>query len=176
MLRKLIAAALSAALLAALPALAQTLTSEGSPAARNCLVAAAWIEARGRPAIEAEAVMHVIVNRSNHPAYGGTACDVVLAKGQFQMVPAVRSALRRVRDGTAPVTVMSKKHDDPEIARLIECAERVLEGGDDPTHGATHFYSPKLRIAMNLDRVPYWARRMPLTASLGEFRFHRLRS
>ena len=96
----LAAAALAAALLS--PSVGSTASAadrdgQGHARERACLVAAAWNEARGRPDTEVAAVMHVVVNRVEHPAFAKSVCGVVLEKGQFQMDRKFRAAVERAR-------------------------------------------------------------------------------
>jgi spore germination cell wall hydrolase CwlJ-like protein len=43
----------------------------------------------------------------------------------------------------------------------------------DPTGGATHFWTPKLRKKLDYKGPPGWAGKMKRTARIGEFVFHR---
>lgn len=176
----LAAAALAAALLS--PSVGSTAPSvdkvaRGQTHERACLVAAAWNEARGRPDTEMAAVMHVVVNRVEHPAFAKSVCGVVLEKGQFQMDRRFRDAVERARRTGRFIVSGLRDADRAILDRLDALATIVLDGNSvDPTKGATHFWSPKLRREMGYASGPAWARKLPMTLSLGPFRFHKLKA
>lgn len=143
-------------------------------AEQACLVAAAWNEARGTPVPQITAVMHVVVNRTKHPSYEPTICGVVLERGQFQMTPSFRAAVQRARR-TGHFEVAGLQGANARAMERIRAVAALVQNGHsvDPTGGATHFWSPALRQLMGYRRPPSWARRLPMTRSLGPFRFHR---
>jgi spore germination cell wall hydrolase CwlJ-like protein len=148
-----------------------------TPADRACLVAAAWNEARGAPDTQVAAVMHVVVNRTHHPAFAHSVCGVVLAKGQFQMTKPFRAAVDSARRTGHFVVKGLRDQERVVLDRIDAIATMVLDGDSvDPTKGATHFWSPALRKTMGYASGPSWAYKLPLTASMGPFRFHRLKA
>jgi N-acetylmuramoyl-L-alanine amidase len=58
------------------------LTSQASQV--DCLAAAIYHESRGEPIVGQLAVGQVIINRTLHPKFPDTICEVVKQKGQFQ--------------------------------------------------------------------------------------------
>ena len=178
-LKKLIPAIIGLAVVSSsINADAKSLQKPVSKADRSCLVAAAWNEARGRPDMEIIAVMSVVINRTSYSEYPSTLCGVVLDDGQFQMTANFRKAVRVAKAGGNFRNKLGKLEpaDANAITKLDGIAKIVLEGFvADPTHGATHFYSPKLRKSLGLPAKPSWANRMTLTASIGEFRFRKQR-
>ena len=162
MFRQIFMAILGLSLIVSAPAT----TIDPFASARACLAAAAWNEARGRPDVEIIAVMHVVRNRTEQANRPHNICGVVMERGQFHLNAQAKSLLYNAR---------FPRHDGPEAPeKLLTLAEFVLNGDSiDPTHGATHFYTPRLRRVMGLSAAPDWARRLRLTASIGEFRFHK---
>jgi spore germination cell wall hydrolase CwlJ-like protein len=172
-----LAAALSLLSLIYPAAVAQAQDAGPTPSDRACLVAAAWNEARGAPDTQVVAVMHVVVNRTHHPAYSHTVCGVVLEKGQFQMTKPFRAAVDSARRTGHFVVKGLRDQERVVLDRMNAIAVMVLDGDSvDPTKGATHFWSPALRKTMGYASGPSWARKLPLTLSLGPFRFHRLKT
>lgn len=127
---------------------------------RRCLTVVAWHEARGRPLREVESIMHVVMNRTRHPAYPSTACSVLYQKGQF----------------SGKIAFNPRTEADRRLAgQIATLAGRVAAGElRDTTGGATHFYTPRLRVRLGMGARPDWASRLPRTAVRGEFVFHRL--
>ena len=144
----------------------------------SCLVAAAWNEARGRTDKEITGVMSVVLNRSRHPDYPSTICGVVLEKGQFQMSPKIRKVVRLAKSGKNYRKALGSLEpaDAKALIDLDIIAGRVIKGYvADPTKGATHFYTPSMRKRLGLPADPSWAKRMSRTASIGEFRFMKVK-
>lgn len=109
-----------------------------------------WAEARGEPLLGLLGVAYVILNRVDaHTWYGSTIQEVSLMPYQFQgLQQAVEIA-----------------NDNVDLVRIRRLAFLALERQvDDPTHGATHFYSGK---------KPYWADDMVVTAKIGGHTFCR---
>ena len=129
-------------------------------ATRQCLTLVAWHEARGRPMHEVESIMHVVMNRTRHPAFPATVCAVLRQKDQF----------------SGQLRIVPKTPRDRALAgRIAALADRVAAGAlSDTTGGATHFYTPRLRVKLGMAARPDWAHRLPRTAVRGEFVFHRL--
>jgi N-acetylmuramoyl-L-alanine amidase len=177
-LKTIVAAVMAAALL--FPSI--TTSASPSPVTKldreqACLVAAAWNEARGRPDIEIAAVMHVVINRTEHPAFNKTVCGVVLQKGQFQMSKPFREAVVSASATGKFVMKGLRDADRAILDKLAATASMILDGNSvDVTKGATHFWSPKLRSQMGYASGPSWAMKLPQTLALGPFRFHRLKA
>jgi spore germination cell wall hydrolase CwlJ-like protein len=142
---------------------------------RACLVAAAWNEARGAPDTQVTAVMHVVVNRTKHPAFAKTICGVVLEKGQFSMSPDMRNSVIESKKRGEVVLRGVRPAERGFVEKMEAIASLVIDGDSvDPTRGATHFYCPQLRKKLGFASPPMWAKKLPMTLSLGPFRFHRL--
>lgn len=141
----------------------------------GCLALTAWNESRGQLDKETTLVLHVIKNRTTHRDYNATYCGVVLSKGQFQMGNHVRKALLKMQSGK-PVKFKFKNILEYRAYEKINAMAALVMNGHakDPTNGATHFYSPKLRVKMGLTAHPAWARKIPLVKVVSGFRFHRL--
>jgi spore germination cell wall hydrolase CwlJ-like protein len=146
-------------------------TKEFTNSNQACLIAAGRMEANGLPNREVIPVMYSTKNRLNYPKqYPDNICDIVLQKGQFQMTSKLRSTVRTVKK-TGKMTFEDFSED--EYKRLQNLSGKILSGEiSDPTNGATHFYSPKLRLKMGLSFSPPWARKMPLKLVTDGFRFH----
>ena len=107
------------------------------------------------------AVAHVIKNRIDSGRYGKTASDVVLAPKQFEPW-----SLRR-NDPNHPSRWSTKSDDYQQAAGLVDS---VFSGQhDDPTGGATHFFSPSEQAALRR-KPPDWAKGSPL-AQVGRHQF-----
>lgn len=97
----------------------------------DALVRTVWGEARGEDATGRKAVAAVIRNRAK--ASGQPISAVVRAPGQFEpwSDPSVRPLLEKL---------------DP-TSDEYQAVLRDIQGDDDPTFGATHFYAPKAQAA-----------------------------
>ncbi len=100
-------------------------------------------ESAGEPDVGQRAVAGVILNRLASGKYGDSAKAVVLAKHQFE-----------------PWTKRSKEllAIDPASPayKRAAAAFAAAEAGDDPSQGATHFFSPVAQAALGR-KVPNWA-------------------
>lgn len=154
-------------------ALAKTTPAQHPHAAAACLAAAAWGEARNRSQTEKVGVMSAVVTRMKRPEYADTVCGVVLQRGQFQMSSRYRAAVRRAKNtGVMKLSNLEPK-DAEALISMKRLAYAVLAGKHrDPTHGATHFYSPLLRVKLGLPRRPSWAKKLPHKLSTSGFEFH----
>lgn len=141
----------------------------------DCLIIAGWVEARGRPKREVEAVMHTIRNRAESGRFPETVCGVLLQPGQFSLTPKWRERLRQASRGKPGTIPMPKAPgDQASLMIIIATASDVLHGRSrDITRGATHFYTPSLRRKLGLSSRPDWAIKLARTVSIGEFVFHR---
>jgi hypothetical protein len=99
------------------------------------------------PTLSAEAVAHVIRNRTLAGRYGGKDVQgVVLAKNQFEPWNNPKARAR----------MESLNPDSDEYRRIGDITDRVFSGDvPDPTNGATHFYAPKAQAALGR-AAPKW--------------------
>jgi hypothetical protein len=98
-------------------------------------------EAKGEGEEGWKAVAGVIRNRAQQS--GKSLSDVVLAKNQFEPW----GSRRRELEGIDPAS--------PIYQRVAATILPVLQGEEDPTGGATHFYAPKAQRALGR-RAPSW--------------------
>ncbi len=114
-------------------------------------------EAGGEPPVGQRAVASVIRNRINQS--GGNISDVVFAPNQFE--PWNNATVRAKLEGL-----------DPASPQYQAALANVRADGDDPTGGATHFYSPKAQAALGR-QPPSWANTEP-SAVIGNHNFYSL--
>ena len=101
-----------------------------------------WGEAAGEPPEGQQAVAAVIANRAH--ATGRSPGEIVMEKGQFEPWATRRRQLESL-DPTSP-----------EYQRIALTIAPVLAGEvDDPTGGATHFYSPRAQAGLGR-KPPSW--------------------
>lgn len=112
-------------------------------------------EAEGEGLEGQRAVLHAIANRlAQHP--GATVQSIVQAPRQFDSW-AANNPRRSVMD--------SLDLSDPQYAKLVDLAQRVLAGQDaDNTGGANLFFNPD-------QASPSWARRARPTVKIGQHQF-----
>lgn len=123
------------------------------PSARDLAIRTIYGEAATEPEQGQAGVAAVIRNRLESGRYGNTIPQVVLAKNQFE--PWSRP------DARARMTAL--KPGDPDYERIGGIVDRVFSGDmEDPTGGATHFFSPGTQAALGR-RPPSWAQGQPLT-------------
>lgn len=122
----------------------------------DLLVRTAWGESRGETPLGQQAVAAVIRNRAR--AAGQSVRDVVLAPGQFEPWgnPQTREQMLKL---------------DPNSPEYQAIAQSVLGTQNDPTGGATHFYSPKAQEALGRP-APAWAAGQGM--DIGNHRFYNL--
>ncbi len=121
----------------------------------QCLTEALYFEARGESLKGQFAVAEVILNRVDSPLYPRSVCGVVKQRGgggcQFSYVC----------DGNG-----DKMRDAASRDRAARIARAMLDGAPRAlTEGATHFHTSAVR--------PSWAKRFPMTASIGAHKFYR---
>jgi Cell Wall Hydrolase len=106
------------------------------------VVRTVWGEAAGESPEGQRAVAAVIRNRAR--SSGLTPSQVVLAPNQFEPWGSRRKQL----ESLSPTS--------PEYQRIAQTIRPIFEGGDDdPTKGATHFYSPRTQSALGR-KPPAW--------------------
>lgn len=115
-------------------------------AAVICLALNVYAESRGEVLEGQLGVAHVTVNRSQDPRYPSEICDVVYQPEQFSWTG-------------QPLSI---QEPDKLTQALFVSASVMLTGADDPTNGATHFYS---------GTAPSWAKHMEVTAVIGAHTF-----
>ena len=122
----------------------------------DLLVRTVWGEARGETPLGQQAVAAVARNRAK--TSGMSLRDVLLAPNQFEPWnnPTTRDALLKL---------------DPNSPEYQAIAQSVLGTNNDPTGGATHFYSPKAQEALGRP-VPAWATGQG--TDIGNHRFYNL--
>lgn len=123
------------------------------PSARDLAIRTVYGEAGNEPPEGQAGVAAVIRNRLDSGRYGNTVPQVVLAPSQFE--PWQRPDAR--------ARMVALKPGDPDYERIGGIVDRVFSGDmEDPTQGATHFFSPGAQAALGR-RAPTWARGEPLT-------------
>lgn len=122
----------------------------------DLLVRTVWGEARGETPLGQQAVAAVARNRAR--ASGQSLREVLLAQNQFEPWnnPQTRDQLLKLDTNS------------PEYQAI---AQSVLNTQNDPTGGATHFYSPKAQEALGRP-APSWATGQG--TDIGNHRFYNL--
>jgi hypothetical protein len=125
--------------------------------ARDLAIRTIYGEDPGKSAL---GVANVIRNRAVNGGFGGdTVPGVVLAKNQFEPWNNIQAKAR----------MLSLPAGSPEYNRLGGIVDQAYTGANDPTNGATSFYSPTAQAALGRS-VPSWARGPAL--DIGEHRFY----
>lgn len=119
-----------------------------SPASRDLAIRTIYGEAGDQPDIGKAAVAAVISNRAASGRYGGSdVAKVVTAPNQFE--PWQRPDARQ--------RMMALTPDSPDYQKIAAIFDGVIKGDiEDPTNGATHFYSPGAQAALGR-KPPSWA-------------------
>lgn len=117
-----------------------------------CMAQNIYHEARGESVEGQQAVAHVTLNRLDHAAYPDSICGVVHQSSQFSWTHSGKGAIR----------------ENAAYQEAVTVALLAMTGlSDDPTRGATHFYS---------GRPPGWSRSYTTTRVIGGHKFMKARS
>lgn len=115
---------------------------------RDLMIRTVYGEAGNEPTEGQRAVAAVIRNRTADGGYGGTTIPgVVLAKNQFEPW----------NGGVAKQRMLALSPDDPKYKAIGDQVDSAYFGANDPTEGATHFYSPGGQAALGR-QAPSWAK------------------
>ena len=110
-----------------------------------CLAMAMYHEAKGEPREGILAVAHVVVNRTNNPAFPSTVCEVV-----YQGKPKSRFCqFSWTCDGRSDAPTNREKY-----YKMLAMATSVLEGETkDPTRGAMFFHNRTVKPTWSFTKV-----------------------
>lgn len=115
---------------------------------RDLAIRTVYGEAGNEPSEGQRAVAAVIRNRAADGNYGGTTIPgVVLAPNQFEPW----------NGGVAKQRMLALSPDDPKYKAIGDQVDAAYFGANDPTDGATHFFSPGGQAALGR-RDPSWAK------------------
>jgi hypothetical protein len=119
-----------------------------NPKSRDLAIRTIYGEAGDQPDIGKAAVAAVIANRATSGKYGGKdVAGVVMAPNQFE--PWQRPDARQRMMALAP--------DSPDYQKIAAIFDGVINKDiEDPTNGATHFFSPGAQAALGR-KPPSWA-------------------
>ena len=120
-----------------------------------CLTLNAYHEARGQPSVGQEAVTHVVLNRVEHGQFPNMICDVVHQGGERRD----RCQFSWYCDGKSDIPL-----DEDAWTEVFASVQRVLDGSEDPTHGALYYH--------NLDVRPSWASIFRMTVTIADHIFY----
>lgn len=140
---------------------------------KHCLALALYGEARGETAESMEAVAWVIINRTNSIKFPNTVCGVVLQRSQFESL-GPNTFLRFLAIESQNGTMAFPEMNNAWLAnKLQHIAERVFYGLEqDPTVGATHFWSPTVQFALGRT-APKWSEHLAYKRDVGNHKFYR---
>lgn len=137
----------------------------------TCMAVTMYGEAKGTSDKSLLSVAYVIVNRAKHPKFPNNTCKVVLQPGQMNPIETdkkLRSLVKQADKGQV------KPSTAKQYAHYIKIAKQAFyKQKPDPTHGATHFYSPKL-VEQYGYQVPSWAYSYTYTTSLAGHRYYKM--
>lgn len=114
------------------------------PTERDLIIRTVIGEAAQEGPVGQLAVAHVIANRMNSAGRG--ARDIIMARHQFEPWNNPRAAAQ----------LQSISPSDPRYQRVAQALEPFFQGqSQDPTGGATHFYSPTAQASLGR-QPPAW--------------------
>lgn len=116
------------------------------------------MEASGEDADGQLAVAFVLRNRMNDGRWGTNLASVVLAPEQFSCWNTEDPNRKRLA---------AMKNDDPVLTTAAKVLGLAFSGLSDPTNGATHYYSVKIKEA------PFWVAKGIFTVQIGNHRFYK---
>lgn len=115
-------------------------------------------EARGEPEEGQYAVGATVVNRlALNTWYGDTITHVCLKPYQYSCW---------LKSDPNYTKLLDIADDDPLLLPFIYIAENVINGVEDPTHGATHYYAVSIP-------PPAWIANATFTVQIGHHRFYK---
>lgn len=117
-----------------------------------------WQEARGEPPEGREAVAHTIKNRLSLGKWGHSLASVCLWPKQF-------SGWNGPSDPNFK-TVCLLDDNDATLSALRGVMEKALDGGADPTKGATHYYADYIA-------APFWTKGATFCGKFGNQLFYK---
>lgn len=126
---------------------------------RDRVIRTVYGEAGNQGPVGQQAVAAVIRNRAANS--GSTPTGVVTAPNQFEPWNTPQGRAR----------MASLDPNSPQYAQISQAVDKAY-AGDDPTGGATHFYSPTAQSALGR-QPPSWASGQP-GQDIGDHRFFRL--
>lgn len=133
--------------------------SDLDPHSRDLVIRTILGEAANEPDDGMAAVAAVIRNRALSGRYGDSIPGVVLARNQFEPWSTPQGRQR----------MLSYAPDSEPYKRAAAATDAVFQGGNDPTQGATHFYSPTAQAQLGR-QPPSWAKGEPL--AIGRHNFY----
>ena len=125
------------------------------------LALSVWREARGTSLAAKRAVAFTIRNRATHPSWWGNGwAGVILKPSQFSSF-----------NKGDPNAVLFQRPQEVSWLESLQVAEEVFGEikTEDPTNGATHYYSNDIP-------APVWTKAMIQTAAVGPFLFFKKES
>lgn len=130
-----------------------------SPQDKDLLIRTVIGEAANEPDDGKAAVANVILNRYNSGKYGNSISDVVLAPKQFEPWATRRNEL------------LSYSPDSPIYKKVSSIVDNQLNGGDDPTNGATNFADVNIVKQRGNVKALNWINKMSNVTKIGNHTF-----
>ena len=122
------------------------------------VVATLWGEARGEGEVGMQAVLNVIMNRSNNNF--DKAKDVVLRPKQFSMWNKVQDPLK------ASLNLAKTKWNDKSYQIALKLVDKALKNElKDITNKSTFYFNPKIV-------KPSWSKKLVKTKTIGNHEFY----
>lgn len=124
---------------------------------KACIVEALWYEARGEGKTGMQAVLTVIKNRKEHPAFPSTYCGVIQQHKQFSY-----------RNHLSPGKMLKtsyKQHEEETLGIAQDLAEQAVYGTFKPVLGPSVIFYHTLKVN------PRWSKKMQKVATIGNHAF-----